>query len=379
MATGETLAGWPRARRRADGRRLRLGRPGDAAEHGSTCRWPATATGRTRAAFVADGRLVAVDVVRRLGSSRRSTSWKGRTTWAGIWGYAGRHDRPGRRATSGRRPRNGCVFDPECGGCIVETAGYAEAVLELDADLNVVSLEPARGRREPRGQRLRRGAAALPARRAARRLAAAHAKNGRVYVWSRERSRRRATLERPRRPERHRRVVPVPAELLARSRTCSSSPPRATTTTKGRRGRSTRSSHSRSARAARFPARPTWTAPGDRARPEVAAADRRRPRVRPRRLRPERVRARRDDGRGAVDRRAARSAALAPIAYAGDEVLDRRHGGQPPCVRAPAARRRRQARALRRSSYATAAASASSRGSRRDTTWDTPSRPIVTP
>ena len=83
-----------------------------------------------------------------------------------------------------------------------------------------------------------------------------------------------------------------------------------------------------------------------RPRPEVAAADRRRPRVRPGRLRPERLRARRDDRRGAVDGRTARRRAGADLLRRGRGAR-RRLGRQPPRVRARATDRRRQARALR--------------------------------
>ncbi len=162
--------------------------------------------------YNADGRLVAVDVLDpRIVASLDIT--EGPNNMGGIWGYAGVTIDPdtGHLWTA---TGNGFVFDPECGGCLVETAGYAEAVLELDADLNVVAWN------RPEDVSIVEdsgfGAAPLlfqppgcPP------LAAANAKNGKTYVWNRARSRRRAALERPRRPGRARRIVPRAAELLA--------------------------------------------------------------------------------------------------------------------------------------------------------------------
>ena len=133
--------------------------------------------------YVADGRLVAVDVLDpRIVASLDIT--EGPNNMGGIWGYAGVTIDPdtGHLWTA---TGNGFVFDPECGGCLVETAGYAEAVLELDADLNVVDWN------RPEDVNIVEdsgfGAAPLlfqppgcPP------LAAANAKNGRTYIWSRE-------------------------------------------------------------------------------------------------------------------------------------------------------------------------------------------------
>jgi PQQ-like domain len=133
--------------------------------------------------FNADGRLVAVDVVDpRIVASLDIT--EGPNNMGGIWGYAGVTIDPdtGHLWTA---TGNGFVFDPECGGCLVETAGYAEAVLELDADLNVVSWN----RPDDVANRHDSGFGAAPLLfqpAGCPPLAAAHAKNGRVYVWSRE-------------------------------------------------------------------------------------------------------------------------------------------------------------------------------------------------
>ena len=133
--------------------------------------------------FVADGRLVAVDVIDpRIVAALDVT--EGPNNMAGIWGYAGVTIDPdtGHLWTA---TGNGFVFDPECGGCLVETAGYAEAVLELDADLNVVAWN------RPEDVAIVEdsgfGAAPLlfqPA--GCPPLAAANAKNGKTYIWSRE-------------------------------------------------------------------------------------------------------------------------------------------------------------------------------------------------
>jgi outer membrane protein assembly factor BamB len=133
--------------------------------------------------FIADGRLVAVDVVdTRIVASLDVT--EGPNNMGGIWGYAG-VSVDAEQGHLWTATGNGMVFDPECGGCLVETAGFAEAVLELDADLNVIDWN------RPDDVAIVEdsgfGAAPLlfqppgcPP------LAAANAKNGKTYVWSRE-------------------------------------------------------------------------------------------------------------------------------------------------------------------------------------------------
>lgn len=132
--------------------------------------------------YFADGRLLAVDVL----DAKVVASFdvvEGPNNMGGIWGYAGVSIDPvtGHLWTA---TANTWVFDPDC-GCIVETGGYGEAALELDSDLNLLSWNRPEdvANREDSGF----GAAPLlfqPA--GCPPLAAAHAKNGRVYVWSRE-------------------------------------------------------------------------------------------------------------------------------------------------------------------------------------------------
>jgi len=133
--------------------------------------------------FVADGRLVAVDAIDpRIVASLDVT--EGPNNMGGIWGYAGVTIDPdtGHLWTA---TGNGFVVDPECGGCLVETAGYAEAVLELDANLNVVAWN----RPEDVAIVEDSGFGAAPVLfqpPGCPPLAAANAKNGKTYIWSRE-------------------------------------------------------------------------------------------------------------------------------------------------------------------------------------------------
>jgi hypothetical protein len=133
--------------------------------------------------FVADGRLMAVDVLEpRIVAALDVT--EGPNNMGGIWGYPGVTIDPdtGHLWTA---TGNSFVVDPECGGCLVETAGYAEAVLELDADLNVVAWN----RPEDVASVEDSGFGAAPVLfqpTGCPPLAAANAKNGKTYVWSRE-------------------------------------------------------------------------------------------------------------------------------------------------------------------------------------------------
>ena len=132
--------------------------------------------------FLADGRLVAVDVV----DPRIAASFdvvEGPNNMGGIWGYAGVTIDPdtGHLWTA---TGNGFVFDPEC-GCLIETSGYAEAALELDGDLNLVAFNRPADVASVEDSGF--GAAPLlfqppgcPP------LAAANAKNGNVYIWNRD-------------------------------------------------------------------------------------------------------------------------------------------------------------------------------------------------
>ena len=197
--------------------------------------------------YNADGRLVAVDVVDpRIVASLDIT--EGPNNMGGIWGYAGVTIDPdtGHLWTA---TGNGFVFDPECGFCLVETAGYAEAVLELDADLNVIAWNRPEDVAVVEDSGF--GAAPLlfqPA--GCPPLAAANAKNGRTYIWN------RAALAAG--PLWSARVGPgeLGASFLAQPSyspgwACSSSPPPATTTSRAQSAPSTPSSASRSGPAAR--------------------------------------------------------------------------------------------------------------------------------
>ena len=155
-------------------------------------------------------------------------------------------------------------------------------------------LEQAGGRRESRGQRLRRCAAPLPAAWAARRSRQPTRRTARSYVWSRE------DLEAGPRWSAH--VGPGGSSTSSFLAQPSYSPdlgmffisPARDYDDEGQ----TRTLDAVVAFEGRPRLRASRAADMDRARrrarPEVAAADRRRPRLRARRLRPERVRARRD-------------------------------------------------------------------------------------
>ena len=218
--------------------------------------------------YIADGRLVAVDVVDpRIVASLDIT--EGPNNMGGIWGYAGVTIDPdtGHLWTA---TGNGFVFDPECGGCLVETAGYAEAVLELDADLNVVAWN----RPEDVAIVEDSGFGAAPLLFQPARLPAACRRQREerqdVHLEPREISLRgRSGAPASARASSARRSSP--SRATRRSSACSSSPPPVTTTSKARSGRSTPSSASRSARAASFPSgrhgrRPAWAAAPSRRR-----------------------------------------------------------------------------------------------------------------
>jgi outer membrane protein assembly factor BamB len=131
--------------------------------------------------YLADGRLVAVDVVdAHIVASFDPVA--GPNNMGGMWGYAGTSIDPatGHLWTA---TGNSSVYDPEC-GCMVEDADYAESVVELDPDLNVFASN--RPEEIPFVEDNDFGAAPLlfqppgcPP------LAAANAKNGRVYIWNR--------------------------------------------------------------------------------------------------------------------------------------------------------------------------------------------------
>jgi outer membrane protein assembly factor BamB len=131
----------------------------------------------------ATGRLVAVDV----GSVSFASTFEvvpGAGNLGGIWGFGGTSVDPltGNLWTA---TGNSWVYDAGC-GCIDQTAGYAESVVELDPDLNVLasnrpetlpgSIEDADFGSTPL---LFQPPGCPP-------LAAAFAKDGQLYVWQRD-------------------------------------------------------------------------------------------------------------------------------------------------------------------------------------------------
>jgi outer membrane protein assembly factor BamB len=132
--------------------------------------------------YLADGRLVAVDVVDAAVAASFDVV-PGPNNMGGIWGYGGTSvdQATGHLWTT---TGNSELYDPEC-GCIVETAGYAESVVELDRDLNVLGWSRPEG--IPFVEDNDFGAAPLlfqPT--GCRPMVAANAKNGRVYAWWRD-------------------------------------------------------------------------------------------------------------------------------------------------------------------------------------------------
>jgi len=132
--------------------------------------------------YLADGRLVSVDVVDVRVVSVFDVV-EGPNNMGGMWGYAGTSIDP-ETGNLWTATGNSWVYDPGC-DCIVETAGYGESVVELDPDLRVLAYNRPEGL--PFIEDNDFGAAPLlfqppgcPP------LAAANAKNGRVYVWKRD-------------------------------------------------------------------------------------------------------------------------------------------------------------------------------------------------
>jgi outer membrane protein assembly factor BamB len=132
--------------------------------------------------YLADGRLVAVDVVDAAITGTFDVV-PGPNNMGGIWGYGGISIDQSTGllwTTTG----NSELYDPEC-GCIVEMAGYGESLVVLDRDLNVVASSRPEG--IPYVEDNDFGAAPLlfePD--GCRPMAAANAKNGRVYAWWRD-------------------------------------------------------------------------------------------------------------------------------------------------------------------------------------------------
>jgi outer membrane protein assembly factor BamB len=181
LSTGATAAGWPlRIVERTDAEYVW----GGLSIVGARVYVPVASYCDKSAAddFFADGRLVAVDVaLARIVATFDVVP--GPNNLGGIWGYAGTSIDPltGNLWTA---TGNSWVYDPEC-DCHVETAGYGESVVVLDRDLNVLAFNRPEGL--PLVEDNDFGAAPLlfqppgcPA------MAAANAKNGLVYAWSRD-------------------------------------------------------------------------------------------------------------------------------------------------------------------------------------------------
>jgi outer membrane protein assembly factor BamB len=131
----------------------------------------------------ATGRLVAVDVARvSIVSTFQVVPGVGNL--GGIWGFGGSSVDPmtGNLWTA---TGNSWAYDPDC-GCIVQTAGYAESVVELDPGLTVIASNrpdtvPGENEDADFGSTplLFQPPGCPP-------LAAAYAKTGQVYVWRRD-------------------------------------------------------------------------------------------------------------------------------------------------------------------------------------------------
>ena len=131
----------------------------------------------------ADGRLIAVDVAQR----RVVASFDvvpGPDNLGGIWGYGGTSVDPG-DGTIWTATGNSWVFDPAC-GCVEEGVGYAESIVKLSPDLVLLDSDRPSGIPSPLVEDTDFGSTPLlfqpegcPP------LAAAHSKNGELYVWLR--------------------------------------------------------------------------------------------------------------------------------------------------------------------------------------------------
>ena len=181
LSTGTTVPGWP----------VRITSANDAeyawgglAMHGTRVYVPvASYCDKANAdGFLADGRLVAVDIVDAAIVATFDVV-PGPNNMGGMWGYAGTSIDPatGRLFTA---TGNSWVFDPDC-GCILEDVDYGESLVELDPDLNVIAANRPEG--IPYVEDNDFGAAPLlfqppgcPP------LAAANAKNGVTYIWNRQ-------------------------------------------------------------------------------------------------------------------------------------------------------------------------------------------------
>ncbi|HZR91577.1 MAG TPA: PQQ-binding-like beta-propeller repeat protein [Gaiellaceae bacterium] len=132
---------------------------------------------------LANGRLVAVDVDAAAIAATFDVV-PGAGDFGGIWGFGGASVDPlsGHLWTA---TGNSWVYDPGC-GCIVETAGYAESVVELDPDLHVVASSRPQGIPSVEGDTDFGSTPLLFQPPGCPRLAAAQSKSGFLYVWRRD-------------------------------------------------------------------------------------------------------------------------------------------------------------------------------------------------
>ena len=135
------------------------------------------------AGHLADGRLIAVDAAQ----GRVTGSFDvvpGQENLGGIWGYGGASVDPD-DGTIWTATGNSWVFDPEC-GCVREGVGYGESIVRLSPDL--VPLDSDRPADLPSALVEDTDFGSTPLLfqpEGCPPLAAAHAKNGKLYVWVR--------------------------------------------------------------------------------------------------------------------------------------------------------------------------------------------------
>jgi outer membrane protein assembly factor BamB len=135
------------------------------------------------AGHIAEGQLIAVDVAQRRVVANFDVV-PGPENLGGIWGYGGTSVDPG-DGTIWTATGNSWVFDPEC-GCVNEGVGYAESIVKLSPDLTVLDSDRPPELPSPIVEDTDFGSTPLLFQpQGCPPLAAAHSKNGKVYVWVR--------------------------------------------------------------------------------------------------------------------------------------------------------------------------------------------------
>ncbi|PWU25356.1 MAG: hypothetical protein C5B48_01725 [Candidatus Rokuibacteriota bacterium] len=133
--------------------------------------------------FFADGRLVAVDLAQQRVIATFDVV-PGPENLGGIWGYGGTSVDP-TDGTVWTATGNSWVYDPAC-DCIQEGVGSAESVVKLSPDLSLLDADRPTGIPSPEVEDTDFGSTPLLFQpRGCPPLAAAHSKNGNVYVWLR--------------------------------------------------------------------------------------------------------------------------------------------------------------------------------------------------